>query len=146
MSWICISLLKIIRVLTEFRNKQNTKLFEFISLNPKVMLTAVIPRVENVLFKHESNVYTLDLTSTSPFSNFLGPASFVHFLWVGKGGTNAASKDLVASHFLWQMLLHWLFHVKECVEQKLHYCLTAMIVYVILSNVDKKHLKWERTQ
>lgn len=140
-SWICTSFLIIICGVMEFRNKQNTQQFEFPELHPKVTLAAIIPKVKSIIL----NVCTWNLTSTSPLSNVLRPASFVHFLWVRKG-TNASSKELIVSHFLWQMLLHWLFQVKEYVEQKLHCCLTAMVMYVILSNVDKKPLKWERNQ
>lgn len=35
----------------ELRNKQNTQKFEFLNLNPKVMLTAIIPKVRTIFFK-----------------------------------------------------------------------------------------------
>lgn len=95
MFWICTSLLIIIRGLTGFRNKKSTQWSEFPNLNPKVMLTAIIPRTESAVSK---NCLYIRPDQHQPSSSFLRPGSFVHFLWVGKR-SNAASQDLVASQF-----------------------------------------------
>lgn len=65
------------------------------NLNPEVILTAIILRVEGAVLKYF--VY-IRLYQHQPSSSFLRPGSFVHFLWVGKR-SSAASKDSVASHF-----------------------------------------------
>ena len=94
-SWICTGFLIVISLsLTGLRIKQSTQWSEYPNLNPKLMPTAIIPRVQSAVFI--IFVYIRPYQH-HPSTNFLRPGSFVHFLWVRKR-SNAASKDLAASH------------------------------------------------